>query len=138
VRLEAFQNTSNFALTSGGTYITRGSPVDPASLKPAGTIRVTAIDGVAVLPNPSGSFVLPDVSISKAGPVSVDIQATGIPNGTVVILQVYPQIPADSSIVSLPTAQATLIGTVQSSSATVSFTFPYGFSRGFIRASWAQ
>jgi hypothetical protein len=138
VRLEGFQISSSFVLDSGGGVVTRGSPVDSSTLKPASSIRVTAIDGVQVPANPSGSFVLPDVSISKNGPVNVDIQATGIPNGTVVTLQVYPQTPTDLTTVNLPTAQATLSGTLQSSTATATFTFPYGFSRGYVRATWTQ
>jgi hypothetical protein len=138
VRLEAFTGGNSFVLTAGGAFVTRGSPVDPTSLRPASSIRVTAIDGVQVLPSPSGSFVLPDVTISKNGPVNVEIQATGIPNGTVVTLQVYPQSPTDGTIVNLPTAQATLNGNLQLSTATATFTFPYGFSRGFVRASWTQ
>jgi hypothetical protein len=138
VRLEGFVISSSFLLTTGGTFVTRGSPVDPSSLRPASSIRVTAINGIPVSANPSGSFVLPDVTIVNNGPVNVDIQATGIPNGTVVTLQVYPQIPTDPTTVNLPTAQATLAGTLQSSTATATFTFPYGFSRGFVRASWTQ
>jgi hypothetical protein len=78
------------------------------------------------------------VSISRNGAVNVDIQATGIPDGTVVTLQVYAQTPIDLTAVNLATAQATLGGTLQSSTATATFTFPYGFSRGFVRATWTQ
>jgi hypothetical protein len=99
---------------------------------------VTAINGIPVPSNPSGSFVLPDVTFNNGGPVNVDLTATGIPPGTVVTLQVYPQSPTDNTTVNLPTAQATLGGTLQSSTATATFTFPYGFSRGFVRASWTQ
>jgi hypothetical protein len=81
---------------------------------------------------------LPDVTISKNTPVSVDIEATGVPSGTVVTLQVFSQTPTDITVVNMPTAQATLAGTLQSSTATATFIFPYGFSRGFVRASWTQ
>jgi hypothetical protein len=136
LRLEGFTISNSFGLPIG--VVTRGSPIDPNTLKPAGSIRVIAIDGVAVSPKPSGSFVLPDVSISKNGPVNVDILASGIPPETIVTLQVYPQTPADTVIVNLPSALATLSGTLQSSTATATFTFPYGFSRGFVRATWTQ
>lgn len=138
VRLESFSGGTSFVLDAGGAVVTRGSPVDPSTLRPASSIRVASIDGVPVAPNPSGSFVLPDVTISNSGSVNVTIQATGIPNGTVVTLQVFPQTPTDLTVVNLPTAQATLSGTLQSSTATVPFTFPYGFSRGFVRATWTQ
>ena len=89
---------------------------------------MTAISGVPVPANSSGSFVLPDVTINNGGSVNVDVAATGIPPGTVVTLQIYPQSPTDLTTVYLPTAQATLAGTLQSSTATATFTFPYGFS----------
>jgi hypothetical protein len=136
VRLEGFQISNSFQLDA--TRVTSGSPVDSNSLTPPSSIRVTAIDGVPVPANLSGSFVLADVTISRNSPVNVDIQARGIPPGTVVTLQVYPQTPTDVLTINLPTAQATLIGTVESSTATATFTFPYGFSRGFVRASWTQ
>ena len=40
--------------------------------------------------------------------------------------------------VNLPPAQATLVGTLESSTATATFNFSYGLSRCFIRASWTQ
>lgn len=70
--------------------------------------------------------------------MSVDIEATGIPPGTVVTLRVFPDTPEDLETVYLPEVQATLQGTVQQSTATVQFQFPYGFSRGHLRASWTQ
>ena len=76
--------------------------------------------------------------MNSNSPVNVDIAVTGIPPGMVVTLQVYAQAPTGTTIVNLPTAQATLAGTLQSSTATATFTFPYGFSRGFVRASWTQ
>jgi hypothetical protein len=139
IRLEGF-NISIFAFHVSPSWdvVSRGSPVDQGTLRPTSSLRVVAIDGIPVPVNPSGSFVLPDVTINKNTPVSVSIEATGIPPGTVVTLQVYPQTPVDSSIVNLPTAQATLEGTIESSTATTTFTFPYGFSRGYVRATWTQ
>jgi hypothetical protein len=138
VRLEALQISGAFVFTAGGAFVTRGSPVDPSTLRPASTVRVTAIDGVPVPAHAAGSFAIPDVTITRSTPVNVDIQATGIPPGTVVTLQVYPQTPTDLATVNFPTAQATLAGTLQLSTATAQFTFPYGFSRGWVRASWTQ
>jgi hypothetical protein len=86
---------------------------------------------------PGGSLLLPDVSINKQTPINVDIEARGIPPGTVVTLQVHSQTPTDNNTLNV-TAQATLSGTLQLSTATAQFTFPYGFSRGFLRATWTQ
>jgi hypothetical protein len=134
IRLEGYLIGTQFNVTSNAVSL--GSPVGGSALRPAGSIRVTAIDGTPLPVNPSGSFQMPDVTISKTTSVNVDIQATGIPTGTVVTLQVYPETPVDLTTVNLPTAQATLTGTLQSSTATAAFTFPWGFSRGFVRASW--
>lgn len=138
VRLEGFVISTSLVFDAGSNTVTIGSPVDPSSLRPASSIRVTAINGVSVPANPTGSFLVPDATISSNAPVSVEIAATGVPPGTIVTLQVFPQTPTDLSTIYLPTAQATLAGTVESSTATASFTFPYGFSRGFVRATWTQ
>src|SRR5207249_3145899 len=107
-----------------------------STLKPTSSIRVAAVDGISLPATPSGSFVLPDVVINKSLPVNVDIQAIGIPPGTVVTLLVSPDTPTDILTIDLPPVQATLAGTLQSSTATVAFTFPFGFSRGTLRATW--
>ncbi len=138
VRLEGFTISNSLVLDTGNAFVMRSSPIDPSTLRPASSIRITAVNGIQVPLNPSGSFALPDVTISSNGSVNIDIAATGIPSGTVVTLQVYPQSPLDMTTVNLPTAQATLVGTLQSSSATAIFTFPYGFSKGFVRATWTQ
>ena len=61
VRLEGFSISTSFVYDGGEAFVTRGSPIDPATLRPAGSIRVTVIDGVLVPVNPSGSFVFRDV-----------------------------------------------------------------------------
>jgi hypothetical protein len=101
-------------------------------------VRVAAIAGIPLPIYPSGTFALPDAAINSADPVDIDIEATGIPPGTVVTLRVSPDTPENPATVSLPEVQATLQGTMQQSTATVQFSFPYGFSRGYVRASWTQ
>jgi hypothetical protein len=112
-------------------------PGAPITLTPTSSIHITAIDGIPVPANPTGAFQVADVTISKGTPVNIDIQASGIPAGTVVTLQIYPQAPVDPATINL-TAQATLAGTVASSTATATLTFPFGFSRGWVRATWTQ
>jgi hypothetical protein len=138
VRLEAYSISGSLSYPMGPAFVTKGTPVDPATFRPAGQLRVLTIAGVAVPPNPAGSFVLPDVAISSSAAVPVNIEATGIPPGTVVTLEVFPQTPDNINTIKLPSAQATLTGTLQQSTATVNFVFPYGFSRGTIRATWSQ
>lgn len=138
VRLEGFQISNSFAFGAGPAFHTRGAPVDAVTLRPSGSVRVAAIGGISLPIYPSGTFALPDAAINSADPVDIDIEATGIPPGTVVILRVTPDTPEDPATVSLPEVQATLQGTMQQSTATVQFSFPYGFSRGYVRASWTQ
>lgn len=138
VRLESFSSTSSLGISPSATFVTRGSPVDESTLRPSGQVRVLTIAGIAVPPSPAGSFSLPDVTITAGISVPVEIEATGIPPGTVVTLRVYPQTPSDTSIVYLPAVTASLAGTLVKSNATIDFSFPYGFSRGTIIASWVQ
>lgn len=138
IRLESFTGGEFLTFAGGGAFVTRGSPVDPQTLRPTSQVRVTAIGGVPVPANASGSFVVPDVAISSDVAVPVSIEANGIPPGTVLTLVVYPQSPTDSTVINLPAVQATLAGTTALSTATIDFSFPYGFSRGFLRATWVQ
>lgn len=138
VRLEGFQISGSLLIGPNSQFLTKGSPVDPSTLKPSGSVRILTIAGFAVPVYPSGSFALPDVTINSATPVNVDIEGTGIPPGTVVTLRVFPDTPEDNATIYLPAVQATLEGTTERTTATVSFSFPYGFSRGHVRASWTQ
>jgi hypothetical protein len=137
IRIERFVQTGDFTINPNPSVATIGSPIDSATIKPAGQVRVTAIAGIPVT-NPAGSFTVPDVSITAGAAVPVDIAATGIPPGTVVTLTVFPQTPSDVSIVNLPPVQITLTGTLAQSTGTVNFVFPYGFSRGVLHATWTQ
>lgn len=138
VRLESYSGGTSLVLDAGASLATRGSPLNAASLRPASAVRVVSVAGVAVRSSPQGSFSVPDVTISSGGLVPVSIEATGIPPGTTVTLRVFPQSPADNTVINLPPVQTTLSGTLSLSTATVSFAFPYGFSRGVLHATWTQ
>ncbi len=135
IRLEGFVITGLTGFNPSTAVVTRGTPVNPTAFRPVGSIRVSAVDGIPVALTPTGSLTLPDVSISKLTPVSIEIEAHGIPPGTIVTLQIFSQTPTDLNTVNVTTT-APLVGTLQSSNATFQFTFPYGFSRGFVRATW--
>lgn len=137
VRLEGVSISTALGVQPSSAVVTRGTPIDQTGLRPTGSLRVSAIDGVPVPLLPGGSLTLPDVSINKLTPVNVDIEAHGIPPGTLVTVQIFSQTPTDINTVYV-TAQVALAGTLQSSTATAQFTFPYGFSRGYVRASWTQ
>jgi hypothetical protein len=106
---------------------TRGTPYNVPLPAPGPVVRVISIAG---LPIGDGSTI-PDVSINAAGPVRVDIEAQNVPLGTVVQLRLFSEAVPDFTVNSTP-----LAGTTHASTATAEVTFPPGFSRGFVRATW--
>jgi hypothetical protein len=94
-------------------------------------LRVTSVGGVAVPPNPTGSFTIPDVVLNVTTPVAFEIEATNVPVATVVKLYLISEADPDKILDSTP-----LAGTVSLSSASVSTVVPPGFSRGYVRATW--
>jgi hypothetical protein len=125
VRLEAFDNRFTGTAPSD---MTRVSPVAlflPTTGPPS--LRVTSVAGKAVPPNPTGGFSSADVEINEGGPTVVTIETNGIPMGTEIELHLFSDNGADQIVRSLPLSGAT---------ATVTVTFPPGFSRGFPRAVW--
>jgi len=69
--------------------------------------------------------------MNQPGAVTVNIAANNVPLGTVV--QLYIISGADPDIIVNSTA---LTGTLGSSTATAQATFPPGYTRGFVRATW--
>lgn len=130
IRLEGFQKT--FTGTANppadfGAPFGLFLPSDPPPL-----VRVVSVGGVAVPSSATGSFEIPDVSISTGDPVEVEIEARSIPLGTVVQLHLLSETGSDQTVDSTP-----LTGSISSSTATATVTIPAGFSRGFVRATWA-
>lgn len=81
--------------------------------------------------SPTGSFATPDVSINTPNSVNVVVQASNIPVGTLVTLQITSDQSADVTI-----QCPGLSGTLASTTTTCTVVFPAGFSRGYITASW--
>ena len=142
VRLEAFQHNETYNITSPSDNVpvlSIGSPLKnflPTAPRPA--IWVESIAGIAVPPNPSGSFEVPttdaDVPISSGTAVPVVIKAKNIPvSGTKVLLHIFSLEASDQV---LQDTLPPLMGTFNDSGLTVNVTFPPGFSRGYVRASW--
>lgn len=133
VRIESFQYT--FTGTIGGTLYT-ASPV--ALFLPAATglptISVTAINGISIPPNPTGSFTVPDVLLNSTSPLAVSIHASNIPLGTIPTLHFYTQNFPDQTIA----ATAGLAGTVGSLTTTATVTLNPGYSIGLVTATWSQ
>lgn len=74
---------------------------------------------------------MPDVTMNNVSPVDVVIEARNIPVGTVVQLHLLSETDANQIVDSPP-----LAGTDALSTATATATFPSGFSRGFVRATF--
>ena len=64
------------------------APVANQDFNTLGVLNVTQVAGVNVAQPPSGNALTPDVVFTAAGPISVTVQGTGIPNGTPVRLRV--------------------------------------------------
>jgi hypothetical protein len=134
-RIESY-NGANFTIstectTNNGTeylaapYNTFISPLGPT------TITIVSVNGVPVTQPPTGSFQTPDVTINSTGSVQLAIQATNVPPGSVVNLQFYSDNGPDIFVTSPP-----LAGTQASSTATANVTFPTGYTRGLVYASF--
>ena len=94
-------------------------------------LRVTSVGGVAVPPNPTGSFAIPDVVINETVAVLFNIEARNVPMSAVVRLFLISEADPDKIL-----DATALAGTVTLSTATVSTVIPPGFSRGYVRATW--
>jgi len=132
VRLESYQHT--FSGPTGGKVYT-ASPVNlflpVADSQPY--ITVKSIGGISVPPSPTGSFVVPDVLINSTSPLTVNIQATNVPPGTIPTLYFSTQNFPDQKI--FPPA---LAGTLGLSTTSTTVTLSPGYSIGFVTATWVQ
>lgn len=95
------------------------------------SIQVVSVAGIQVANPALGRFQNPDVAINSSGPVTVTIQTTGIPPGTVLNLNVYSENGSTQTVQATP-----LQGTLQSATATASITFPADLSLGYVKATW--
>jgi hypothetical protein len=98
---------------------------------PPGALKVVSVNGVALPAAPAASFTVPDATINASAAVPVVIQAANIPPGTVPTLQFISDSGADFTV-----QAPALTGTMAQSTATVQVTFPAGFSRGYVLATW--
>lgn len=129
IRLEAFQILDhNLNTNQAPTKADPGAlfvPTQPVS------IQVVSVNGINLPAEPSGSFATPDVVISSGSPVTVAIQTSGIPPGTVLTLNIYSE---DGTTQAVQTTA--LQGTLQLGTATASVTFPPDLSLGYLKATW--
>jgi hypothetical protein len=128
IRVEAFKHNDTFTITGNWN---RAAPLATYVSVKLARIRVVSIAGVSLPASPSGTFELPDVTFNNSGPVNVEVEAQGVPVGTVVKLYLL-SLDANDQIIDTPP----LVGTKDQSSTSVSVTFPPGFTRGYARATW--
>jgi hypothetical protein len=95
------------------------------------SVRVVRIAGQDVPANPGGSFINPDLTVDAPTALTLEVEATRVPPGTVVQLTITSE---DGTVQTVDTTP--LAGTLESSTAGASFTFPHGFSRIFVQASF--
>lgn len=131
VRVEAF--TDSFTGTISGSS-SMGSPFATfVPTTPIPSITVVSV-GTATLPQPpTGSLTTPDATLDTTTLSTITIQAANIPVGTVITLHVFSDNSTDQTVQSTP-----LAGTLQSSTATATVTFPSGYSLNYVKATWSQ
>ncbi len=85
IRLEAY-----FRSITGGSRPTSVNSVPSANadFNTIGTLAVTRIAGNNVAQPPGGNVLNPDVVFTAAGPITVEVTATGVPNGTPIRLRI--------------------------------------------------
>ncbi|BDC49850.1 hypothetical protein F183_A21660 [Bryobacterales bacterium F-183] len=94
-------------------------------------LRITQVNGTNVNNPPLGQLSSPDVSINTSSSATVNLAAKNIPPGTVVNLKISSDTIRDQSL----TCNA-LAGTLASSTATCTATFPLGANLTIASASW--
>lgn len=85
-------------------------------------------------PNPTGNFVVPDVTINAYTPVTIEVEGRNVPVGKTVQLTVMPE-TGEIQVVNTSPLEAT--GTEGITKATAEVTFQHGFSWIFVQASLA-
>ncbi len=128
IRLEAV--TNSFSGTSVPEAIV-SAPKPVFYPESAPRVKLVRVDGIDVAVDPTGSFVMPDVVINNAEEVTLEIEASNIPAGTVIELRLNGNEGEFQTLMSTP-----LAGTIESSTATAAATIPSGFSTFFLTASW--
>ncbi len=128
VRLEAF--TIGFTGTVNAAEST-STPIPlflPTTAPP--WVQVTSINGTPITENP---FSFPDIQLNTASAVNIVITGHQVPVGTVPTLYVFSD--TTDQVLTCP---AGLQGTLDTTTCTISIAFPFGGSRGFVKATWSS
>lgn len=125
VRLESFVRDPQLGVIPANA-LTVGAPGPVLLPASAPRVRISQIGEVAVNPEPSGSFRVPDAVVDTLVPVALTVVAENVPPGTQVEIRIEPEDGNEAiTILSDP-----LVGTFESSTAT---TAPISLERGFTR-----
>ena len=125
VRLETFDNTNFTGASSPGNIISFALP-HPITPPNAPQLRIASVGGINAPATPLGSLQgVPDIVVpsSQANPVTVALEGTNLPVGTVVQVILTPATGARTTVSSGP-----LAGTESASTASASVTLPSGIS----------
>ena len=129
IRVEALE-VSGFGATVGDTRIVTLSPTTPLIPDPFPQLRVVRVAGMDVPASPSGSFSTVDVTFDSQAEVTIEIEASNIPEGTTVELTIWNETEGTQTLTSTPLAAGDPL------TATATATIPSGFSRIFSNATW--
>ena len=132
IRLDTFFDGFSHNFNNGPFQTGSTMAVFPPTIHPP-SIIVTAVNGSPVTQPPTGGPLPPDVSINSTAPVTVNIQASFIPVGTVLTLFISSDNNTGQAV-----QTTALQGTFELSTATATVTFPSGFSLNYVKATWTQ
>ncbi|MFO0701191.1 MAG: hypothetical protein U0236_18380 [Nitrospira sp.] len=126
IRLEAFTFGVVPTTTPAASLSTTPGPVTAAStpaLTSVPTVKIASVAGVAAPTTPTGSYSTPDLTLAvgTSNPVTVTLNATNTPVGSVFQVKAMP--PSGAAVV-VNSAPST--GTVAASTATATLTLPTG------------
>lgn len=113
--------TAVYPLPAVGPF--RAVPLPPL----APTVRVLSVQGVGVTAFPANNPASPDVSVSAAGPVAIEVETANIPNGTTARFHVSTGVATPDLVQD---------ATVAVNRATVNVTLPQGVHRLLVRATF--
>mgnify|MGYP006170979629 CR=1 FL=1 len=133
LRIEGNTSTFNPFINGNSTASIVATP-QPVIAQNLPTMRIVAVGGIAVGPNPAGVFEPVDVNfdVAPAGPVAVELAAANVPLGTEVKVRVTPQAGNATEVMS-----SALAGTVASSTASADVTVPPGYGTIIASATFA-
>ena len=121
VRIDAFQN--NLGGQINGVFTQGFQPIIIPVAGQGVQLSIASVAGAAVSATPNGQLVTPDAIISgqQANPIPIVVNCANLPLNTLITVTVKPASGASVSAVGYNT-----IGTLASSTATVSLTMPRG------------